>query len=150
VKVAIPRSPCARGNVQIIAWTNAGDTAIYRNGEYVRCDEYDGPAGHGCQAHSEGIHPAAANAPLRLGTGDLKSFFQGGLSQLRIWNRALGNEEVRKLFQGDIPQRGLVAEFLRNEGKGNTVHDVTGGMREKSSEPVGAAGAEERLWRSQA
>lgn len=117
--------------IQITAWANRGETAIYRNGKYVRCDEYDGPAGHGCHAHPERIQPAAGNAPLRLGTRDLKSFFQGGLSQVRIWNRALGNEEVRKVFHGDIPRSGLVAEFLLNECKGDLVHDTTGSRQGK-------------------
>jgi hypothetical protein len=112
--------------IQITAWANRGQTAIYRNGVYVRCDEYDGPAGQGCQAHDQRIHPTPANAPLRLGTRDLKSFFQGGLSQVRIWNRALENTEIQKVFHGHIPQRGLVAEFLLNEGKGDIVHDTTG------------------------
>jgi hypothetical protein len=112
--------------IQITAWANGAETAIYRNGKYVRCDEYDGPAGHGCQAHPERIQPTAGDAPLRLGTGDLKSFFQGGLSQVRIWNRALRNEEVQKVFHGDIPRSGLVAEFLLDEGHGDIVHDTTG------------------------
>jgi len=112
--------------IQITAWANRRETAIYRNGEYVRCDEYNGPAGHGCQAHEERIHPAPGNAPLRLGTRDRNSFFQGGLAQVRIWNRALGPEEIQKVFHGDIPQGGLVAEFPLNEGKADIIHDATG------------------------
>ena len=112
--------------IQITAWANRSETAIYRNGTYVRCDEYDGPAGHGCHAHPERIQPTAGGAPLRLGTRDLKSFFQGGLSQVRVWNRALGNEEIQKVFHGEIPRSGLAAEFLLNEGKGDVVHDTTG------------------------
>ena len=112
--------------IQITASANGSETAIYRNGQYVRCDEYDGPAGHGCHAHPERIQPAKGDAPLRLGTRDLKSFFQGGLSQVRFWNRALGNREIQKVFHGDIPRSGLVAEFLLNEGKGDMVHDTTG------------------------
>lgn len=112
--------------IQITASANGRETAIYRNGEYVRCDEYDGPAGHGCQAHPERIQPAAGDAPLRLGTRDLKSFFQGGLSQVRIWNRPLRNQEIQEVFHGDVPRSGLMAEFLLNEGKGDVVHDTTG------------------------
>jgi hypothetical protein len=111
--------------IQITAWANRGDTAIYKNGKYVRCDEYDGPAGHGCQAHPERIVPKPGKAPLRLATLDLKSFFEGGLAEVRIWNRALANDEVQKVFEGDIPRSGLVAEFLLNEGKGDIVHDTT-------------------------
>lgn len=115
--------------IQITAWAKQGETAIYRNGEYVRCDEYNGPAGHGCQGHPERIQPVAGDAPLRLGSRDLKSFFQGGLAQVRIWNRALDNDEVRKLFQGEVPQDGLAVEFLLNEGQGDIVHDTKGGKQ---------------------
>lgn len=113
--------------IQITTVASRGDTAIYRNGKYVRCDEYDGPTGHGCQAHEERIHPLGGNAPLRLGTRDFNSFFQGGLSQVRIWNRALSAKEIRTLYGGnDVPQPGLAAEFLLDEGTGDTVHDTTG------------------------
>lgn len=112
--------------IQITALANRGETAIYRDGKYVRCDEYDGPAANGCQAHGEQIHPTSGNAPLRLGTRDLNSFFQGGLAQVRIWNRALAQEEIQKLFRGVVPHDGLVAEFQLNEGEGNIVHDSTG------------------------
>jgi hypothetical protein len=112
--------------IQITASANRGETAIYRNGEYVRCDEYNGPAATGCQAHGERIHPEPGNAPLRLGTRDLKSFFQGGLAQVRIWNRALARQEIQKLFHGVVPRNGLVADFQLNEGAGHVVHDSTG------------------------
>jgi hypothetical protein len=112
--------------IQITATAKGGETAIYKDGVYVRCDEYNGPAGHGCHAHNERIQPAPGRAPLRLGTRDLKSFFQGGVAQVRIWNRALGKEEIRGMFEGDIPRSGLAAEFPLNEGKGDTVHDATG------------------------
>jgi len=113
--------------IHIAAVASQGETAIYRNGEYVRCDEYDGPTGHGCQAHGERIHPLSGNAPLRLGTRDFASFFQGGLSQVGIWNRALSRDEIRTLYAGnDVPQLGLAAEFLLDEGEGDTVHDTTG------------------------
>lgn len=115
--------------IQITARESRGETAIYRNGEYLRCDEHNGPAGHGCQAHPERIQPMPASAPLRLGTRDFKSFFQGGLAQVRIWNRALEAEEIRRVFQNDIPPSGLVAEFLLNEGAGDAVHDTISGHR---------------------
>jgi hypothetical protein len=121
--------------IQITALAYRGDTAIYRNGVYIRCDEYDGPAGHGCQAHPERIHPSPGNAPMRLGTRDFNSFFQGGLSQVRIWNRALEAGEIQKVFQNDIPRTGLVAEFLLNEGEGDIVHDTA---REHHGTIVGA------------
>jgi hypothetical protein len=113
--------------IHMTAVAGGGDTAIYRDGEYVRCDEYNGPAGHGCASHGERIHPMPGNAPLRLGTRDLKSFFQGGLSQVRIWNRQLSAVEIRALYRNnEVPRRGLAAEFLLDEGKGDVAHDTTG------------------------
>lgn len=118
--------------IHVTAVAGEGNTAIYKNGEYMRCDEYNGPSGHGCQAHGERIHPSRGNAPLRLGTRDLKSFFQGGLSQVRIWNRLLRPDEVRRLYTSDdVPRQGLAAEFLLDEGKGAAVHDRTGGRQGK-------------------
>jgi len=113
--------------IQITAVANAGETSIYRNGKYVRCDEYNGPAGHGCQSHPERIQPQSGDAPLRLGTRDMKSFFSGGLSQVRIWNRALSASEIRDLYaMNQAPATGLAAEFRLDEGSGNTARDTTG------------------------
>jgi hypothetical protein len=118
--------------IHVTAVAGEGNTAIYKNGEYIRCDEYNGPSGRGCQAHGERIHPRPGKAPLRLGTRDLKSFFQGGLSQVRIWNRALRSGEVLRLYRNnDVPQQGLAAEFLLDEGQGDVVHDTTGGHQGK-------------------
>ncbi len=113
--------------IHMTAVADRGETAIYRNGEYVRCDEYNGPAGRGCQSHGERIYPMRGDAAVRLATRDLKSFFQGGLSKVRIWNRALRPDEIRKLYANDeVSRHGLAAEFPLDEGKGEVVHDTTG------------------------
>jgi hypothetical protein len=118
--------------IQVTAVADQGNTAIYKNGAYIRCDEYNGRSGRGCQAHGERIHPGQGNAPLRLGTRDLKSFFQGELSQVRIWKRALRSSEIRRLYgNNDIPRQGLAAEFLLDEGEGDAVHDTAGGHQGK-------------------
>jgi len=103
----------------------AGDTvAIFRNGVYVRCDEYNGHVKGGCQAHDERIHPTIGTAPLRLGTRDFKSFFQGGLSEVRIWSRPLQPDEITRLYRAnEVPRGGLTAAFLLDEGKGDTARD---------------------------
>ena len=118
--------------IHVTAVANQGTTAIYKDGEYIRCDEYNGPAGRGCQAHSERIVPSRGNAPLRVGTRDLKSFFQGEISQLRIWKWALRTDEVRRLYKSnEVPRQGLAAEFLLDEGAGDVVHDSAGGHQGK-------------------
>ena len=113
--------------IQVTAVAGPGTTAIYRNGEYMRCDEYNEPTAGGCQAHGERIQPGRGNAPLRLGTRDFKSFFEGGLAQVRIWNRALRPEEIQRLHgNDDVPRQGLAAEFLLDEGQGDVVRDTAG------------------------
>ena len=113
--------------IQITAVASDGETTMYRNGEYIRCDEFNGPAGHGCRAHNERIQPMPGEAPLRIGTRDLKSFFKGCISHVRIWNRPLTADEVRRLFQNNhVPQQGLAADFPLGEGQGTTVQDATG------------------------
>lgn len=113
--------------IQITAVAHGGETAMYRNGEFVRCDEINGPTGHGCQSHSERIQPQPGGAPLRIGTRDLKSFFEGEISHVRIWNRSLTKDEVRRLYQANhVPQQGLAAEFPLDEGQGLVVSDSTG------------------------
>ena len=72
--------PVHPGEWILVTAVVAGDTvAMFRNGEYVRCDQLNGGAKPGCQAHDERIHPTVGTAPVRLGTRDFKSFFQGGL-----------------------------------------------------------------------
>jgi hypothetical protein len=63
--------------------------------------------------------------PVRLGTRDRRSFFQGGVSRVRIWNRVLGADEVSALYVSDaVPSSGLVAEFLLNADTGTTATDT--------------------------
>jgi len=74
------------------------------------------------------IDPTAGASLLRLGTRDLNSFFEGGLSRVRIWNRALGADEVSALYSLDAaPADGLVAEFLLNGDTGTTAIDTVQG-----------------------
>jgi hypothetical protein len=74
------------------------------------------------------IDPAVGASPLRLGTRDLNSFFEGGLSRVRIWNRVLSPDEVSALYSSDAsPADGLVAEFLLNSDTGATATDTAQG-----------------------
>ena len=114
--------------IQVTGVADSERTYIYRNGDLRRCDQYRGTAGGGCHAHPEVIQPVSADAPLRLGTRDLGSYFQGGLAGIRIWRRALTASEIHLLYEkGEVPHRDLVAEYLLNEGRGNTAHDSVQG-----------------------
>lgn len=126
--------------IQVTAVVDGHRVSIYRNGAFQRCDEFQGGATDGvCQAHPEVIHPTMSDAPMRFGTRDLRSFFKGGLSDIRIWDRALSASEVRAVYEkrGSV-RNGLVAEFPLNEGEGTTAHDT---VRHHDGRIVGATWA---------
>jgi hypothetical protein len=116
-------------------------TYMYRDGLYCRYDTYRGPQVDTCPIHFEPppnnnvqleINPIAGGAPLRLGTRDFKSFFEGGLTRLRIWNRVLSADEITALYSADTaPSGGLVAEFLLNADTGTTATDTAQGNNGK-------------------
>ena len=121
----------------VVGVTDSTRTYIYRDGLYRRCDTYRGPQAGPCPIHFQAppndnlqleIDPTAGSAPLRLGTRDFNSFFEGGLSRLRIWNRALGADEITALYSTDtVPPDGLVAEFLLNGDAGTIATDTVQG-----------------------
>lgn len=112
-------------------------TFFYKDGQYVRCDTYRGPAIEQCEIHYQAppnenlqlvIEPQAGSAPLRLGTKDLGSFFEGGLTRVRLWNRALNASEIGDLYASDaVPLDSLVAEFLLNTNTGTIAQDTSQG-----------------------
>lgn len=96
---------------------SAQTTSIYKNGVLRNTNSYAGI-----------ITPQHAGAPLRMATRDFASFFQGALAQVRVWNRVLSAQEVSDLyFLESVPQDGLVAEYLLNEGAGDTAFDTADG-----------------------
>ncbi len=90
--------------------------SIYKNGEWRHTDSYDGI-----------INPEQGSAPVRMGTRDQISFLEGALAEVRVWNRPLTDEEVSDLYNLSlVPQDGLVAQYLLNEGMGDIAHDTAG------------------------
>jgi len=106
---------------------------IYKDGiDTGHCFQYQGDGPCRQQLDTAGnrivIDPVAGSAPLRIGTQDGKSYFQGGIAALRIWNRALANTEVSDLYQSDqVPPDGLIAQYLLDEGSGTVAFDTSGG-----------------------
>jgi hypothetical protein len=91
--------------------------SIYKNGQLRHSDSYA----------SLSPAPQPGSAPLRIGSKDLTSYFQGAIGPIWIWNRPLSSSEVGALFSsGTVPQGGLVAQYLMNEGTGTTIHDSVG------------------------
>jgi hypothetical protein len=48
---------------------------------------------------------------------------QGGVKEVRVWNRALAATEVAALYTGTVPTSGLVAEYML---EGDVVPDTAG------------------------
>jgi hypothetical protein len=128
------QDPLQEGNwMFVVGVADTTRTYIYRDGRYRRCDTYRGPPDN-CPIHflpppnddvQLEINPAPGASPVRIGTRDRKSFFLGGVSRMRIWNRALGGDEVSSLYLSDVvPLNGLVGEFLLNADTGTTVTDT--------------------------
>lgn len=130
--------PIHRGRwLHVVGVADGSRTFFYKDGQYVRCDTYRGPAQGPCEIHYQAppnddlqlvIEPQAGSAPLRLGTKDLGSFLKGGLTRVRLWNRALNANEISNLYTSDaVPADGLVAEFMLNADTGATAVDTAQG-----------------------
>jgi hypothetical protein len=129
-----PNDPVVAGQwMHFTGVADNGAVTIYKNGiDTGHCFQYQGDGPCRQQFDAAGnrivIDPVAASAPLRIGTQDGTSYFQGSIAALRIWNRALTNTEVGDLYQSDqFPPDGLVAQYLLDEGSGTVAFDTSGG-----------------------
>ncbi len=119
--------------VHVVGVADNARTYFYRDGIRTRCDTYRGPSHRGCPIHFQDpptdqiqlvIDPQSGSSPLRLGSRDFASFFEGGLTRVRIWGRALTATEVADLYAADVvPQDRLVADFLLNADTGVVATD---------------------------
>jgi hypothetical protein len=118
------------GGWTFIAATVDGERIrLYKDGVARGCENYLRSGDPGCP-HDDNltITPVAGDAPLRIGTRDFHSYFQGAISQARLWNRPLSGDEIATLYStGAVPPDGLVAEYLLSEGAGNVAYDTAGG-----------------------
>jgi len=112
--------------IHVVGVIDAQNTYLYKDGVMRDCDQYragSAPPVKGCNQYSFSITPANGTAPLRIGTVDLKSFMQGSIKEVRIWNRALSAVEVSALYAGTVVRSGLVAEYMLD---GDAVPDTAG------------------------
>jgi hypothetical protein len=105
-------------------------TRLYRNGELTHCDSYRGVGSTRCKIMLDNsgqqvvIYPERGGAPLRIGTQNFGSFFQGGITRVRIWTRALACDEIQAIYEADAaPRDALVAEFLLDADTGTRAVD---------------------------
>src|SRR5262249_3735396 len=84
--------PVAGQWVQVVAVADQGThtTSIYKNGVFRHSDSFAGI-----------ITPIPGAAPLRFGSKDFASFFQGAIGPVRVWNRPLSVAEVQGLYASD-------------------------------------------------
>lgn len=105
---AYVQEPVTPGDwIHIVGVADGQDIHLYKDGVLKNTQHYSGE-----------ITPAHGSAPMRFGTRDFNSFFQGALAEIRVWNRALHPGEVNALFQGSAtPALGLVSEYLFMVGR---------------------------------
>ena len=61
---------------------------------------------------------------------DANRYFDGEMSELRVWNRILTKEEINEpyhFYTVDNNASGLVAYWKMDEGSGNLIHDYANG-----------------------
>jgi hypothetical protein len=132
------QAPVRKGRwMHVVGIADSTRTYFYKNGRFIRCDTYRGPAQGSCPIHYQPppreqlqltIDPQGGPAPLRLGTKDFGSFLEGGLTRVRLWKRALTPDEVAALYAADTtPQQGLVGAFLLNADTGAEAVDAAQG-----------------------
>lgn len=118
--------------IHIVGTADGTYVRLYKDGAPQRPQQYGGR-----------ITPVHGAAPLRLGTCDFASYFQGALAEVRIWNRALAPDEVSALYLGRaVPSGGLVAEYrFRPLGRdGADGHDATVNGAASGSDAQAGAG----------
>jgi hypothetical protein len=87
--------------IHVVGSADTEKTYLHINGTLVDSDVYSGQ-----------IEPQHGAAPVRIGTRDFNSFFQGEIRQVRFWNRLLTDAEILGLFSADtVPPDGLIAEY---------------------------------------
>lgn len=97
--------------IHLVAVVNSRSTYLYKNGVLRDCDNYRPNGPSTCNPPFVTVTPTNGTAPLRIGTTDLSSFFQGSIKDVRVWNRALTTGEVSAVYNGSVPSNGLVAEY---------------------------------------
>jgi hypothetical protein len=98
-----PTNPVQPGVwIHVVGAADAKKTYIYINGHLIQSNVYNGS-----------ITPQHGSAPLRIGTRDFNSYFNGQIREVRLWNRTLSAAEINALYNSStIPVAGLVAEYL--------------------------------------
>lgn len=87
-----------------------GYTKIYKNGSQRDQDNLA----------TLGIVPTNGNAPLRIGTRDFDSYFEGAIAKVAIYDYELSPFQVLEHYQEMIPPVPGTASYVQNVGQVNT------------------------------
>lgn len=126
--------------IHVVGLADGERTYLYIDGQFEKCDRYAAGTDvvdprdprrrcptHTFQGQQLVITPHSGTAPLRMAHRDRDSFLKGALSQVRIWNRALTEPEIRDLHDRQmVPADALVAEYRLDEGCDVEVRDTAG------------------------
>jgi len=95
--------------MHLVGAADEASTYIYKNGVLRDSDIYN----VGDINNSEVvIVPALGIAPVRIGTRDFHSYFQGAIGCVKVYNRKLSDAEVVQEFNNNGPTAGLVARMV--------------------------------------
>lgn len=86
---------------------DGANTLIYKNGALRDKDPLSG----------YNIKMGNGKAPVRIGTRDFASYFQGGIDNVRVYNRVLSASEINQLYQDDL---NAVQAASASDGSGST------------------------------
>jgi len=114
-----PDNPVQAGVwIHVVGAADTERTYIYINGQPIESNVYAGQ-----------IAVQHGSAPVRIGTRDFKSYFEGEIREVRVWNRALSDQEIQALDDSDtVPQDGLVAEYLLTQDIAQDTADSHNGI----------------------
>jgi hypothetical protein len=98
-----PNNPIQVGVwIHVVGSADTERTYLHINGSLADSDVFQGQ-----------IQPKQGNAPVRIGTRDFHSYFEGEIREVRFWRRLLSDAEIMALYSnGAAPSDGLVAEYL--------------------------------------
>jgi hypothetical protein len=86
--------------IYITGVVNGTHTLIYKDGIIRDADAYS----PGLGGYKE-IIPGQGTCPVRIGTADMASFFEGGIDELKIWNRALSPKEILQNYNSELENK---------------------------------------------
>ncbi len=115
--------------IHVVATLDDSQTAVYRDGAFRKQDPLY------WKARNLVITPTNQEAPIRIGTRDKRSFFQGAIGRVAIYNTKLSPSQIQAHYQAGgtfhyddliLSEPSLVGYWPLDEIGGQTAFDRTG------------------------